>query len=303
MASELDAMIDLLASTRGVNVRVDGTSMRLRVADVGPSDTAAAPADGPALPLLVIPGHTARIDGFVEMVSVLGERRRVIVVDLPACGDSDRPVRRYDLRFYEDSLVAVLDALGIDRAVPVGGSLGGHLSLRLGHRWPQRFPELVVWAPGGAWQARPWLASLTRLIGSRATFWPSVWIQSRFWYRKDFAGRDAALAETFGYYRESMSPGFVNMYWGLAADQIAHSLFDIAPGIEQRTLLMWGDQDHGAGMGRGVARLRGLLPQVTYLEFAGARHSLETEIPTQLADAVLAFLDPSPSSSPPVASA
>lgn len=268
-----------MAEPRFVSV----AGMWLRLLDTG------APAEPAGLPLLVIPGHTARIEGFADMVPALSATRRVVVVDLPGSGESDKPDRDYDLAFYEDTLVAVLDELAIPQAVPVGGSLGGNLVLRLGHRFPERFPELVLWAPGGAWTARPRFGRLVSRLGRRA-FWPSVRVQSRFWYDRDFAGRRAALDDTFAYYRRVIGPGFVRMYWGLAGDQIAHSLFDIAPAISQRTLLMWGDHDHGAGMGKGVARLHELLPDNELVVFPGARHSLETEIPALLAATVLRFL-------------
>lgn len=264
---------------------IDG--IRLRHLDVPPSSGA---ADGP--PLLVIPGHTARIEGFVELVPLLARRRRVLVVDLPGSGESAKPERRYDLRLYEDVLVGYLDHLGIDRAVPVGGSLGGNLVLRLGHRFPERFERLVLWAPGSAWEAKPALAAVTdRLLAStalgRALFWPSVRIQSRFWYDAGFPQRQAHLDETFAYYRRVMCPGFVQMYWGMAADQLRRSLFDLAPEIAQPTLLMWGDRDHGANMGAGVARLHELLPNSRLHVFPGRRHSLEAECPAELADAIV----------------
>lgn len=257
--------------------------MQLRIAETG----APQQPDGP--PLLVIPGHTARIEGFDELVPHLPRGRRVIVVDPPGCGESDKPDRRYDLAFYEDVLIALLDHLGIELAIPVGGSLGGNLVLRLGHRLPDRFPELVLWAPGGAWRAHPLLGGVVRRLGRRA-FWPTVRVQSRFWYDRDFPGRDAALAATFAYYRKIMSPGFVRMYWGIAGDLMAHSLFDIAAEIRQPTLLMWGDHDRGARMDVGVARLDQLLPNHRFVVFPGARHSLETEIPELLGRAISDYL-------------
>ena len=257
---------------------IDVGGLRLRCLDTGPDA-----ADDGSTTLLVIPGHTARIEGFREMVPILAERHRVVIVDLPGSGGSDKPDRPYTLRYYEDTLLAALDVLGVDRAVPVGGSLGGALVLRLGHREPDRFPQLVVWAPGGAWRARPHLADAIRRLGGRRLFWPVVRMQSRYWYSPDFPGRQAALDDTFAYYREVMGPGFVRMYFGIAADQIAHSLFDIAPAITQPTLLLWGDQDDGAGMGKGVARLHDLLPHNQLHVFPGARHSLEAERPVELA--------------------
>lgn len=266
-------------------VTIDG--MRLRHLDVAPSS---GEADGP--PLLIIPGHTARIEGFVDLVPLLAGRRRVLVLDLPGSGESAKPERRYDLRFYEDTLVAYLDHLGIEHAVPVGGSLGGNLVLRLGHRFPDRFERLVLWAPGSAWTAKPVLGEVTdRLLArtplGRALFWPTVRIQSRFWYEPSFPDRQQHLDETFRYYRRVRSPGFHQMYWGMAADQLRRSLFDLAPEIAQPTLLLWGDRDHGANMGAGVARLHELLPNSRLHVFEGRRHSLEAECPDELATAIL----------------
>ena len=273
------------SSPAPVWMELDG--MRVRYLDVGPlgADT------GDEATLMVIPGHTARIEGFDEMVPLLAERHRVLVLDLPGSGESAKPERHYDLTFYEDVIVSFLDRLGVAEAVPVGGSLGGNLVLRLGHRFPDRFPTLVLWAPGGAWKAKPRLAALIRRVCGGRLLWPSVRIQSRFWYAKDFPGRQKSLDDTFAYYRRVMSPGFVAMYWGIAADQIGHSLFDIAPSIRQRTLLMWGDQDNGGGMGKGVARLHELLPDHEFTVFPGRRHSLETEIPAELAARLLGFVD------------
>lgn len=265
---------------------IELAGLRLRYLDHGPLHT------GPTTrTLLVIPGHTARIEGFAAMVDALADHHRLLVLDFPGSGESEKPDRAYDLRFYEDTAVALLDALGVGDAVPVGGSLGGNLVLRLGHRFPERFPLLVLWAPGGAWKARPWLASLIDRVCGRRLFWPSVRIQSRYWYAPDFPGRQRELDETFAYYRRVEGPGFVRMYWGMAADQIRHSLFDIAPSIRQPSILMWGDQDDGAGMGAGVARLHQLLPDNELCVFPGRRHSLEAEIPDELAATILEFVD------------
>lgn len=270
-------------ATRFEQHDVSVLGVRLRYIDEGPRD---APTT-----LLIIPGHTARIEGFDEVVPLLAATHRVLVLDLPGSGYADKPVRSYDLTLYEDALVGFLDALGVGEAVPVGGSLGGNLVLRLGHRFPERFPRLVVWAPGSAWKAKPLVAAVVRRWFGRRMFWPVVRIQSRYWYEPSFPGRAQGLAETFTYYRDVMGPGFVAMYFGLAADQVGHSLFDIAPAIRQRTLLLWGDQDHGGGMGKGVARLHDLLPDNQLLVFPGARHSIEAEIPAELSAAILEFLD------------
>ena len=263
------------------DIEIDG--LRLRYIDVRPEGD-------PEATVLVIHGHTSRIEEYDGLVPHLSERMRVLVVDLPGSGYSDKPERAYSLAFYEDILVDFLDALGVEQAHLAGGSMGGNLTLRLGQRFPERFPRLAPWAPGSAWPARPWVAKVMRRLNSYALFWPIVRVQSRYWYSEDWPLREATLDETFRYYDEVMSPGFVRMYFDMAADQVGRTLFDIAAEIEQPTWLGWGDRDHGANMGEGVARLHELLPNSELRVFPGARHSLAAEIPDDLGRAVAEFL-------------
>jgi pimeloyl-ACP methyl ester carboxylesterase len=259
--------------------------LRVRYVDFGPT----AP-DAQALPLLLIPGHTSRIEEYDGIVPVLARRHRVVVLDYPGSGFAEKPDVEYSLQLYEDVSTALLDQLGIGRAHLAGGSLGGNLVLRLGHRYPDRFERLAPWAPGSAWRASPRVGRVLRALRGYPLFWPIVWVQSRYWYGKDWPGRDAALADTFAYYREVMGPGFVRMYFEMAADQVERSLFPIAPAIRQPVWLGWGDQDDGAGMGAGVAKLARLLPRCELRVFPGARHSLAAEIPDPLAAAIEEFL-------------
>lgn len=272
------------------DIAIDG--MRLRYIDEGPYRS---PGSGA---LLLIHGHTSRIEEYDGLVPRLAEHLRVLVVDLPGSGYSDKPERPYSLRFYEDILVEFVDALGIERLFVAGGSMGGNLTLRLGHRFPERFERLAPWAPGSAWTARPLAASVMRRVSGYPLFWPIVKVQSRYWYSDDWPPRDATLAETFRYYDEIMGPGFVRMYFDMAADQVGRTLFDIAAEIRQPTWLGWGDRDHGANMGEGVARLHQLLPNSELRVFANARHSLAAEVPDALADAIASFLVPSRGGAP-----
>jgi 2-hydroxy-6-oxonona-2,4-dienedioate hydrolase len=255
---------------------------RLRLIDVGPRSG--------ATPLLLIPGHTSRIEEYDAILPRLARDRRVIVFDFPGSGYSEKPIRRYTLEFYEDVALAVLDALGIEKADLAGGSQGGHLTLRLGARAPGRFERLVPWSPGGAWNARPYFARAIDLVSSYGFFVPTVRVQSRFWYRPDWPGREAALGNTFRYYDEVMSPGFIDMYWGMAQDQIAHSLFDVAPNVPQPTLLIYGDRDTTPGMQEGVVKIQGLMPHCELRCYEGAPHSIASDMSDRLAEDVAAFL-------------
>ncbi len=259
--------------------------LRLRYVDVAPEVES-----GP--PVVMLHGIASRIEEYETLIDRLRAKRRVIVMDLPGNGYSDKPERSYTLTYLEDAVLSLLDELDIRQADLVGGSLGGNLVLRLAHRAPERFRRLAPWAPGGAWKPMRALAALTSvwLRAGTTFFWPSVWVQSRFWYSPSWTGRANALQECFEHFREVYGRSFVRMYFELAHEQLVTSLFPIAPAIAHPTLLLWGDRDHALHMGTGVKRLSSLLPNARLHVFEGARHSLAAEIPGALSSAVDGFL-------------
>jgi pimeloyl-ACP methyl ester carboxylesterase len=260
--------------------------LRLRYVDIG----AERADDTSEPPLLLLHGLASRIEEYEDLLGALGSKRRMIVLDLPGNGYSDKPDRPYSLSFMEDAALALLDHLHIRRANVAGGSLGGNLTLRLGLREPERFDKLAAWAPAGAWEPKRIWPQLLRLIRNDWLFWPMLRVQSRFWYHPNWAGRRQALERAFAHFREVHCKGFVRMYYDLGFEQVTTSLFPVAPKIRQPTLLLWGDQDNGLGMGEGVKRLENLIVGSRLVVFKDARHSLANEVPTALGQSIDAFL-------------
>jgi pimeloyl-ACP methyl ester carboxylesterase len=261
--------------------------IRIRYIDVGVDD-------GTEPPLLLLHGLASRIEEYEQLVAALKTPRRIIVLDLPGNGYSDKPNRSYSLTMMEDAALALLDELGVQRANVGGGSLGGNLTLRLGLRQPERFGKLAAWGPAGAWEPKRVWPYFLRMIHGDWLFWPMIRVQSRFWYHPSFPGREEALLRTFAHFREVHCPGFVRMYYDLGFEQVTTSLFPVAPNIRQPTLLLWGDKDNGLGMAAGVKKLASLIPGSRLVVFEGARHSLADEVPVPLAQSIDAFLTSPP---------
>ncbi len=89
------------------------------------------------------------------------EGYRVILLDLLGHGRSDKTSDPKDHRvdFYADQVIALLDHLGIERALVGGVSLGCIVSLHVAAKAPQRVAGLFLEMPVMEWSA-PWAAIL-----------------------------------------------------------------------------------------------------------------------------------------------
>lgn len=59
-----------------------------------------------------------------EQVAALDGRVRLLTMDLPGHGRSDKPVRAYSMAFFARAVNGVFESAGVDRAVLVGHSMG-----------------------------------------------------------------------------------------------------------------------------------------------------------------------------------
>jgi pimeloyl-ACP methyl ester carboxylesterase len=116
-------------------------------------------------PVVAIHGLGATKASFLASVAALAPDFRVIAIDLPGFGDSDKPIgAAYDARFFANAVVELLDALELEDANLLGNSLGGRVALEVALREPERARRLALLAPSLAWlRNRPWAPAL-RLV-------------------------------------------------------------------------------------------------------------------------------------------
>ncbi|MHB1225495.1 MAG: 2-succinyl-6-hydroxy-2,4-cyclohexadiene-1-carboxylate synthase [Gemmatimonadaceae bacterium] len=128
---------------RGVTMS-DG--LRLEVLDSG---DAAAPA-GDTTPLLLLHGFTGAAATWIDLLPALAAHRRVVALSLPGHGASDSPAdpARHAAARVAADVVAVMDALALQRVALLGYSMGGrvalHAALLLAATAPVRLAALVL---------------------------------------------------------------------------------------------------------------------------------------------------------------
>jgi pimeloyl-ACP methyl ester carboxylesterase len=107
---------------------------------------------GSGEPLLAIHGLGGTKASFLPTVAALADSHRVIAVDLPGFGESDKPIGApYDSAWFAGALTGLLDELGIERAHLVGNSMGGRVAIELGLTAPDRMGRIVLLSPALAW--------------------------------------------------------------------------------------------------------------------------------------------------------
>ncbi|MEU3911655.1 alpha/beta hydrolase [Streptomyces sp. NPDC029721] len=97
---------------------------------------------GTGRPLVALHGHLSEGASFTALAAALGPEWRVIAPDQRGHGDSDR-APEYTRAGYLADLVALLDHLGIDRAVFLGHSLGAVNAYHLAAERPELVEALI----------------------------------------------------------------------------------------------------------------------------------------------------------------
>jgi 2-hydroxy-6-oxonona-2,4-dienedioate hydrolase len=102
--------------------------------------------DGP--PLVLVHGAGGHLEAYARNVRALSDRHRVVLYDMVGHGYTDKPDRPYTIEVLSDHLVALLDALGIERTHLSGESLGGWVAAWTAAHHPERVDRLVLNTPG-----------------------------------------------------------------------------------------------------------------------------------------------------------
>ena len=109
-------------------------------------------------PVVCLHGLGGTKASFLPTVAALAESHRVIAIDLPGFGESDKPITAaYDAPYFSRAVGRVLDALGLERAHLIGNSMGGRVAIEVGLLEPERVGKIALLSPALAWlRDRQW---------------------------------------------------------------------------------------------------------------------------------------------------
>ncbi|OYT71944.1 MAG: 3-oxoadipate enol-lactone hydrolase [Chloracidobacterium sp. CP2_5A] len=225
------------------------------------------------------------------IVPLLRDRYRLIAPANRGAGRSDKPSGPYATAQMAADMVGVLDALGVERALVVGHSLGGFIAQELTLAHPERVTKLVLAGTsfGGPESIPPTPAAMAVLLLDR-TMDPMELIRR---------GLETAVAPSFTAAKPPMlerliayrltTPVPPEAFQSQMLAGATHNAADRIAAIACPTLILAGELDQVVPPGN-VALLQAKLPRAQAVVIPDAGHLFPIEKPNETAAALDAFL-------------
>src|ERR1043165_6673605 len=94
--------------------------------------------------LVLIHGWTQNADAWRDNVADFAKRNRLIVVELPGHGESDKPQTAYSMDYFARAVEAVMRDAKVKRAVLVGHSMGTPVARQFYRKYPGKTLAIVI---------------------------------------------------------------------------------------------------------------------------------------------------------------
>lgn len=101
-------------------------------------------------PLLLLHGLGGSIESWTNNIGFLSTKFRVIALDLPGFGISDKPKIDYSINFYVSFLEKFIKRIKLSHFFIIGSSLGGHIAVEFTLRNRKIVDKLILISPAGS---------------------------------------------------------------------------------------------------------------------------------------------------------
>jgi pimeloyl-ACP methyl ester carboxylesterase len=234
---------------------------------------------------------------FRHVIPELAWTRRVLAIDLPGCGESDRPlparVEDYSLSWLAESVATALERFGAEEVDVLGHGMGGLVALRLSAEQTRLVRRLVLVGTACVESSPPRGGGLPYQVGTGARLWKRL-------FRKADLGR--YLADAFST-PELLDEDALDLYWDRLARRggldAAHAILGQMQNLDHvresigdvrcKTMAIRGDRDHLVGLD-AVEQMVDLLPDAELRVIEGCGHAPNEERPDALVALVLEHL-------------
>jgi 3-oxoadipate enol-lactonase len=245
---------------------------------------------GNGLPVVLIHGFPLCRKMWRPQAEALGKAGcRVITPDLRGFGESGLASKTVNMDLYADDIVALMDHLGIDKAVVGGMSMGGYVLLNLLERYPGRVaaPIFITTKAGGDDDAsktrRTALAEACRTQGIQPV---AEAFRNILFAPETLADNPALVNEVFGWINATSPLGAAA---ALIAMRDRKDSVALLGSIRQPALVIGADQDQASPVENSHIIAEGL-PDAELCILHGGGHMVNLEQPAGFNEAILEFL-------------
>ena len=232
--------------------------------------------------LILIHGWTMNVDNWRDQIADFTRRNRVIAIDLPGHGQSDKPQVTYSMEFFARAVEAVMRDAMVKRAVLVGHSMGTPIARQFYRKYPDKTLGIVI-ADG---PLRP--------FGDKAMMDQMIAGFRRPEYQQAVAKMFTSM---FGPGLSTEAQGRIQASAGKTPQYVLVSAME---GMADASI--WGEDKinvpvlaimaNNPFFGSDIEqRYRAIAPNMDFLLWDGVGHFIMIEKPTEFNQAVLAFLD------------
>ena len=274
----------------------------VETADVGGTELAYVDmGEGPQT-LVLIHGLGSYMPAWSNNLAPLAADARVIALDLPGYGRSDKPNAPYSMRYFVAKVRGLLETLEVENPVLVGHSMGGQIALTYALMYPDEVHALVLASPAGLetfddgeakWLAQAVTPEFTCLASNEAIYSRHVGNFHAMPKAAEFMVEDRVAmksASEFPQYCLAVSRSVAGMLDGPVHDRL--------PTLSVPTLVTFGKNDnlipnpflHGGSTQRLVEREAKRIPGAEVVVLPKAGHMAHFERANAWNTAVLQFV-------------
>lgn len=218
----------------------------------------------------------------------------IIMVDARGHGLSDKPESGYTYANHAADLAGMIDALGLERPIVIGHSMGGASTAYLADHYPDHVSRLILEDPG-------WLSSE---VGTQPA--PEVTEQRRREFAERLAWRQTQPLGEITADTRRLNPLWRNAEFPAHSEsklQVSPNVlqiigtptkpwWEIVPALQCPTLVITGEKERGAIITESQAvAITSLNPLVTVVKINGAGHNIRRDQFDTFLSEVRHFLD------------
>jgi pimeloyl-ACP methyl ester carboxylesterase len=245
--------------------------------------------------IVLLHGFPGNHEGLVDMSNGLGNYR-IVIPDLPACGQSDLLDGKYSLENYAKWLDAFFEGLSLNQAIIAGHSFGSRIALVFAAQYPKKVKKLALITP--VVRVEGLIARVVAIEYKIAEILPlflkKLWLSNQLHrkvsdmvlFKSASAKRRQEITAKDTKERKNFNPQ-INIE--LFSEFYRYSLIPMGKQIKTESLVIAGDMDGFAPL-NSVKELAGQLANVKFVIMKHSGHIVVLERPLATANIIRQWL-------------